>query len=279
MPSRGQVVRWATTAGAVGGWRRDSTQIRKAATPIRGSVVCPYACRKISCSASIASVKNLNEANGLTWRGLWRMGGWSHYYAAAALWKMPEGYLLLLGISLLDRVRALRARFWRSDQPVNDTTRSDDLLLTVIAGGLAIIVSSQSGFGHHFRYAFPCLPFGFIFASSSFRPHASRPLRFCAVGALWLGCISSLSAWPLSHSYFNGCSKRLFRHPPLLESNLEWGEDLEMAAHWLHENPDKRPAFHVVMTDDLAQYMALDWQPAPARHRCRLVCRQPAANP
>jgi hypothetical protein len=86
-----------------------------------------------------------------------------------------------------------------------------------------------------------------------------------ATAALVSAVVSSLSSWPRCHSYFNELATWLFEHPPLLESNLEWGEDLTLAADWVQRHPGAGPVFFAVMTDDFARRLPIPWQPAPAR--------------
>jgi hypothetical protein len=198
--------------------------------------------------------------------GKWRWGGWPHYYLACAVWKLPEGYWLLLVLSVAMRLRQRWRRVTRSRIRSNTGSGSipDDVFLAAMATALGVVVSSQTGFSHHFRYALPCLSFMFILASSCFQVGSTRCLVRCGAAALAMGIGSSLLAWPLSHSYFNRVATHTFAHPPLLESNLEWGEDLDLALRWLRAHPQARPAYHAVMTDHLARDASREWQPAPA---------------
>jgi hypothetical protein len=193
----------------------------------------------------------------------WRWGSWPHYYLSAAIYKMPVGFLLLLAMSSIQRVRGLVDRCQLGPTTLRRDFRLNEIVWFVPALGMGIAISSQTGFGHHFRYALPCLPFAFVYASACFRHGTSRLGQVIAWTALSCGIVSSLSAWPLSHSYFNSVAKQAFEHPPLLDSNLEWGENLAMAGCWLKIHPFARPVYHAVVTDDLARYMPIDWQPAP----------------
>jgi hypothetical protein len=212
--------------------------------------------------------------------GRWRWGSWPTYYLACALFKLPLGYLLLFtlgcGAPTMQRLTTLRLTTLRLttrqptipqrlDGTAAPAHRADLWLLLGPAVALGAVVSSQTGFGHHFRYAFPCLPFVFIVSSACFATIQPRCVRCLATAALIWAIASSLSCWPRSHSYFNEVATRLFDHPPLLESNLEWGEDLPMAADWVRRHPGAAPVFFALMTDDFARRMPIAWQPAPAR--------------
>ena len=79
---------------------------------------------------------------------------------------------------------------------------------------------------------------------------------------IW-GTISSLQSWPLCHSYFTdlvGGPRQGYRY--LIESNLDWGEDLALAEHWERLNPHARPLFYATTTDRTAALLDLDWRPA-----------------
>jgi hypothetical protein len=186
--------------------------------------------------------------------GVWRHGGWPWYYAACILWKTPIGFLLLIPLRLIARVKS--------------DARSEGRELRLLLGpGLIILVlvSSQVGFGHHFRYVFPCLPFVYIYAAGCLSATQPCWVRRAAIVSLGCGLVGGLTSWPLSHSYFNQLARWTFADPPLLESNLDWGEDLALAEDWMTKHPEARPAYHAVAADDLARRMPLDWQPAPAR--------------
>jgi hypothetical protein len=183
---------------------------------------------------------------------------------ACALFKLPIGYLVMLTWSCVAGAMR-RATPTRFNGAVVGPRRGERWLLLGPALVLGAVVSSQTGFGHHFRYAFPCLPFAFVLCSACFAAIQPRCVRCMAHVALIWAITSSLSSWPRCHSYFNELAHQMFDDPPLLESNLEWGEDLAMASNWLARHPLARPVYFAVMTDDLARRMPLAWQPALPR--------------
>jgi hypothetical protein len=213
--------------------------------------------------------------------GRWRWGSWPHYYVCAALLKVPLGFLTVIAISGTVRLWQLAARLRLSGSPRRKYLDHDDLMLLMPAIGMGIAISSQTGFGHHSRYALPCLPLLFIFGSACFRASASRLRQHIAWAALMCGVATSLMAWPLSHSYFNALGHLAFAHPPLLDSNLDWGEDIFLAARWLQDRPHARPAFYAVVTDDLVRYMPIDWRTArtPLEPGWYIVSRQRILDP
>jgi hypothetical protein len=183
-------------------------------------------------------MQKLNFEQG-TWSyldGTWRLGGWWYFYLYALAVKVPLGTWCLVGLAVVVTVfgRGYNAA-WRDE-------------MVVLAPGLAILVfvSSQTGFSVHSRYVIPALPFFFIWVSKvgrvfETRPFASKRLAL-AVGvamALTWSVASALWAYPHSLSYFNElvCGpKNGGEH--LLDSNIDWGQDLRYLKHWLDEHPD-----------------------------------------
>lgn len=158
-------------------------------------------------------------------RGDHRRGGWWYYYIYAACVKMPVGFIVLIACGVTKAI-GLLARSSR--------THSQFL---VLAPPLAIfsVVSSQTGFNHHFRYVLPALPFLFIAASSVFCGAYSR-WRVAAVlyrVCLVCGLIGSLAQYPHSLSFFNLFvgSENGWRH--LDFSNLDWGQDIFALKDWV----------------------------------------------
>ncbi|MHC5537825.1 ArnT family glycosyltransferase [Singulisphaera rosea] len=193
-------------------------------------------------------------------RGEWSERGWWYFYLYGMLIKEPLGVwllaLLAAWVTAFPRGRAAR---WR-----------DEMFVVVPLVGLFTLVSSQSGMSVHFRYVLPVLPFFFIWASkgachgdSGGLPTGSegvpprvirrRPavLRLVAMGLVW-AVASSLRCYPHSLSYFNeliGGPENGHHH--MLDSGLDWGQDLLYVKDWYDRHPQARPFC-------LASYEALD---------------------
>ena len=192
--------------------------------------------------------------------GTWQHRGWWHYYLHGLCYKIPLGFLALFTIGLW---RLFRSRGW-----VAWHDHVCPLLFWVI------VVSSQTGFGQHFRYAFGCLPYVYTIAGAAFwngpSPTFSRRMgaggRMANVLPLFLlasGTAHSLSQWPRSHAYFNeACGGTDFGAYYLLDSNFDWGQDLAYVSDWIESHPHAQPLYHAVVTEDLARTMPLPWMPA-----------------
>jgi len=105
-------------------------------------------------------------------------------------------------------------------------------------------VSSQTGYNHHLRYILPALPFLFVWLGRVVTYAGPwRLLWRLTIGIAMLGTIiSSLRVYPHSMSYFNevaGGPTRGSEH--LVDSNIDWGQDLLHLKQWLNEHPDAQP--------------------------------------
>ena len=105
------------------------------------------------------------------------------------------------------------------------------------------LVSSQTGFSHHFRYVLPCLPFLFIWVSQLASVFGTLSFKSVATAAaiLW-SAGSSLWYYPHNLSYFNELAGGpLGGHAHLINSNIDWGQDLLHLKQWLDAHPEAKP--------------------------------------
>lgn len=164
-------------------------------------------------------------------RGEWRRRGWWYYYLYGLIVKEPVAFLLL---SLLALTCVARLGY-----SPGGAAEALNLMLPGLA--LFVFVSSQTGFNHHLRYVLPSLipvatGVGVCCAMSRLRPRTAV--------AAWIlvaaGSGASLWAFPHMHSYFNllaGGTRNGPQH--LLNSNIDWGQDILLLEAWANENPDK----------------------------------------
>ena len=200
-------------------------------------------------------------------RGEWADHGWWHYYIYALAIKLPLGtwcmIALAIGVTIFVRGGA--------------ATWLDEMVVLAPGLTILIFVSSQTGFSVHSRYIIPALPFLFIWISKVARVFEMRPfskrwlaMAVAVVVALTWSVGSSLSIFPHSLSYFNELAIVLPtpadasypkpikknerngtlafnnatisagpRNGPrhLLDSNIDWGQDLFYLKDWLDEHP------------------------------------------
>jgi 4-amino-4-deoxy-L-arabinose transferase-like glycosyltransferase len=162
-------------------------------------------------------------------RGEWRHGGWWYYYLYGLAVKWPIGTWVVL---------VLAAGLWILRFPFGPGLRNE-LILLAPAITLLVLVSSQTGFNHHLRYILPIFPILFIWAGRTVMPGTATYLKATAWLAVTAAAVSSLAVYPHSMSYFNELAGGPERgHEHLLDSNMDWGQDLLYLKRWLDEHPE-----------------------------------------
>jgi hypothetical protein len=166
-------------------------------------------------------------------RGEHRLGGWWYYYIYGMAVKIPLG-AWFLGLGLL---------IWRPSPRRQQAQWLEWGLLLAAPIVLFTFISSQTGFSRYVRYVLPCLPFADVLLGSLWTHERKQP------GARWWGTIGllmffagSLSVYPHSLAFFNilaGGPAEGHRH--LLDSNLDWGQDLYFLRDWQRSHPEARP--------------------------------------
>jgi hypothetical protein len=169
----------------------------------------------------------------------YRAGGWHeygcwYYYLYALAVKVPLGtWGLVLGGLVLTL-----ARYRGGERGL------DELTLWLPAVAVLGLVSSQTGMNNHMRYLLPLFPFVVIstgkLACTWGHRHGKAGLAGVALVSWVVG--SSLVTYPHSLSYFNEASGGPENGPAhLVDSNLDWGQDLLFLKDWLEEHPQARP--------------------------------------
>lgn len=173
-------------------------------------------------------------------RGQWSDHGWWYYYLYALAIKVPLGTWTL--VVLAAGIACYQPIGWR-----------DEVFLLAPAAAVLLLISSQTGFSVHFRYALPVLPFLFIWASRSTqwlngnRTTWALVRQIAVAGSLVWSITSSLSYFPHSLSYFNESVGGPLNGPDhLLDSNVSWGQDLLNLRSWYETHSESRP-LHLVM--------------------------------
>lgn len=168
--------------------------------------------------------------------GRWKRGGWWYYYLYGAAVKWPVGLIAIATIAV-----ARGVVHWIRGRELPDGVLVVSLVVPAIA--LFAIVSSQTGFSHHFRYVLPCLGPVIILSSSAVRGAGPILLRGIWAGAISVS-ISSLVTAPHSLAYFNEIAGGMTHgHEHLLHSNLDWGQDLVSLKRWIETRGDGLPVY------------------------------------
>jgi hypothetical protein len=157
--------------------------------------------------------------------------GWWYYYLAALAVKEPIGTFALAALAVAFFCSAGFRANWK-----------DELVLLIPLLGLFIAISSQTGFSANARYIMPALPILYVWTSRVGRLMLAKNVILRSVIPILLIAVAASSLWvyPYSMSYFNEAARDRIP-PPLLGSNLDWGQDLYELKVWLEEHPEARP--------------------------------------
>ncbi|MFO0909503.1 MAG: glycosyltransferase family 39 protein [Isosphaeraceae bacterium] len=159
---------------------------------------------------------------------------WWYYYLFALAYKTPEGTILLVILSL----GALAAAPWARAHWF------DELTVWLVPLFLLFVMSIFTNINLGLRYVLPVFPFIYI-AAGRLVPWANRQAdrlpRWTARGLVVLGLVgavgASLTIHPHYLAYFNvmsGGPDHGDSH--LIDSNLDWGQDLVGLRRWLARN-------------------------------------------
>ncbi len=152
--------------------------------------------------------------------GQWSQTGWWYYFLEAFALKTPLAtiVLVLIGLGVVVRRRA-RADLWFVLPPL--------LLIYVL--------SFHFGKNYGVRYLLPALPFLFVLAGRGAAAMLRDRRATAVLGALALWQIGACVANAPHHlAYFNELAGDVDRHRRLLlDSNLDWGQDLGRLKAWL----------------------------------------------
>ncbi|MCA9115864.1 MAG: hypothetical protein KDA79_12330 [Planctomycetaceae bacterium] len=161
--------------------------------------------------------------------GAWSTEGFPQYYLMTLLWKLPHALQGLLLLAVLWVLRPKREPpLWRTQ------------LFLAFPVVVLLAVASSSGMQLGLRYILPMFPFVLLAAAQTARWCSWRKYRWRTVLVALL-----IAVWPLSlryhprHlAYFNeAAGGPVEGRWHLLDSNLDWGQDLRELKAWLDSRP------------------------------------------
>jgi hypothetical protein len=167
--------------------------------------------------------------------GEWRReGGWWYYYLYALAVKVPLGVWGLVLANLVMTLGRMRCC----------TSWCNEAVLLLPAAAIFVLVSSQTGFNHHMRYVLPMFPFMMVSTGklAYFVRTSYWPVALAILASLGWAVASCLSVYPHTLSYFNelaGGPENGSTH--LVDSNIDWGQDLLYLKNWLDQHPECQP--------------------------------------
>jgi len=159
--------------------------------------------------------------------GRWSLQGFPDYFFKALLYKLPHVFQLLLVFSFISFCLGWSGpRRWR------------DVLTLLLPVALVLFITSGESLQLGVRYILPVIPLLMILAGSSFRvlDRASMKTRMVTGLFLVLFCGLSLRHHPHHLAYFNELAGGpIGGRQHLLDSNLDWGQDLHLLKKRLEE--------------------------------------------
>jgi Dolichyl-phosphate-mannose-protein mannosyltransferase len=159
--------------------------------------------------------------------------GWWYYYLATLAYKVPEGTLMLVALSAVVLIASKRSR----------SSWADEITVLAIPVGVLGAMSFLTDICLGLRYILPIFPYVFI-ATGKVVPWAnglagrSRLAAWTLIlGSLVATTAATATIHPDYLAYFNcasGGPDRGAEH--LIDSNLDWGQDLVKLNRWLKAN-------------------------------------------
>lgn len=167
-----------------------------------------------------------------------RNTGWWYYYLCTLLYKVPEGTWLLVVLSLGLLLRRGRTREqW-----------ADEVCLWTVPAVVLFSMSFFTNINLGLRYVLSVFPYAFIAAGKvvpwceSLGGRARLVARGLTAGCLGLSVAAALWIHPHYLAYFNWASGGPDRVPVrLIDSNLDWGQDLVALREWCREHAPGQP--------------------------------------
>jgi hypothetical protein len=168
-------------------------------------------------------------------RGELRSPGWWYYYLYGMAIKNPVGTILLVALGCA----MLASRRYRTDCAA-------ECIIAVTVLFILQVICAQTGLNHHVRYTLVVYPFLFLSVARLGRCWQFGQRYLC--GVVLVGILatvaSTLRGHPQELAYFNEMvGGPAYGHRHLLESNIDWGQDLIRLRRWLQEHPDAEPLF------------------------------------
>lgn len=195
-----------------------------------------------------AGTLHANKTRSAFLNGEYSLTGWWYFFPYVVMVKTPVPLFILLGLAAAWAVRRYRegpdlSRPWIR-QP---WYRLLPLGILVLAYG-AVSLASNLNVGH--RHILPIYPALFILAGAAtswFSPFNKKIGSVVIVCLLWFAA-ESLAIRPHYLAYFNqfaGGPAHAYRH--LVDSSLDWGQDLPGLKRWLDQDgmdgPSRTPVF------------------------------------
>ena len=185
--------------------------------------------------------------------GIWYDRGQWYYYLYGCAIKSPIGYWVVFALAL--------ATFPRH------RSQGGEIYLIAPAIVVILVLSWNTGLMHHVRYALPAVGLSIVFTSRVFA-NGLRLVPTFRVGWVALigismlqSAIASLIAAPYFISYYTSAARLISASPPLLHSDLDWGQGLTASEKWLSARRAGQPVYLSYMGMYDPEHLGFDYRP------------------
>ena len=209
-------------------------------------------------SQVIAATSHQNRLAFLN--GEYSVMGWWYFFPYAFLIKTPIPLFLILGLALI---------LWsRKSEKTRGFYETAPLWILLLVYWI-FAIRSEFNLGH--RYILPIYPAVYILAGGAALAFKGKSRIGKIVLAIFLGwfCVESIFIRPHYLAYFNelsGGPGNGYRH--LVDSSLDWGQDLPGLRDWLESHKDQSPIYLSYFGTSSPEYYGIkatslkDWDPS-----------------
>jgi 4-amino-4-deoxy-L-arabinose transferase-like glycosyltransferase len=179
--------------------------------------------------------------------------GWWFYYLAALGLKTPIGALFLVCLGVLGAI------FF------GDVSIGRFLVIFTLAATPILAMTLLTDINLGLRYVLPALPFLYLIGGSAMASGRSKGWQIvCGALLLW-NIVNALRVHPNEMAYFNEFAGGMSNGRRwLIDSNLDWGQDLRGLARWLEKNPEWKTAKSAYWGSLPTWFeTGRDWMPTP----------------
>jgi Dolichyl-phosphate-mannose-protein mannosyltransferase len=228
----------------------------------------------------LAFVVKFSKARGAFLNGEYSVFGWVRFFPYAFLVKTPLPFLLLLAAGLFAATRRV-VELRRTVGAGAVAARLKPLLPLAVLFGVYWVISLMSHLNIGHRHILPIYPVLFIAAGWLARWLDRRHFVAAVVIVTLLGwdVVESWRIRPHYLAYFNqlaGGPANGWRH--LVDSSLDWGQDLPGLAQWLQKNnsgPDRVPVYLAYFGTGAPEYEGINATMLPTLPEVGLARNRP----
>lgn len=175
----------------------------------------------------VASLSRLRNAFAI---GMYSISGWWWFFPLCLAIKNTLPALVLTGWGIVRELQALIGA-WRSRRPLSGPASAALAPLVALAVLWPTFVTSHLNIGE--RHLIPSYPLMMVLAGGVWPAVRGRWLSAVVIGLLALHAVDVTSRYPFSLSYFNQLVPRGREYQWLVDSSLDWGQDLPRLARRL----------------------------------------------